>query len=284
MGPWSSPCSPSRPRRLAPGRRSPADGAAAGAGSLLKSWRLGPELRVGAGARLADPINAVFADFLCEDEPSLELSIFDGHLAMNGVRVAPCADLALAPLLEGTLLGFAARTRRDCTPLHAGAIEFEGRGLLLLGDKGSGKSTLAASLGRYFTDELAFVEHGTTTLRAFPKAATIKAGSFALFEESRTWSDAVRGPVRYHQPPERADPEAALALSALVFPHYAPGAGRCVELDPVEAAAALIAQLFGGLARHVGAAQTVRALSGLPACALHFGSTEQAAELLRRWR
>ncbi|MCK6552936.1 hypothetical protein L6R52_44340, partial [Myxococcota bacterium] len=193
---------------------------------------------------------------------------------------------SLAPTLEAMLVGWSVRTRADAAALHTGAVELAGRAVLLVGGKGSGKSTLAAYLGgapdgaSYLGDELSFVRYGSTAVDAFPKAATLKRGSFALFPESETHVDLIRGFVRYHLPPRRA-PSAAhvVPIVMTIFPRWTEGAAEVVatELDPAEVSLLLVSQSFGGLERDPRMLPLVARLAQLPAFRLEYPDSASAA-------
>ncbi|HWD55301.1 MAG TPA: hypothetical protein VG346_09260 [Acidimicrobiales bacterium] len=73
---------------------------------------------------------------------------------------------------------------------HAGGLEADGTGVLVPGASGSGKSTLTAGLARaglgYLSDELVALELDGAVpgrLLPYPKAITLKPGSFAVLAE-----------------------------------------------------------------------------------------------------
>ena len=83
--------------------------------------------------------------------------------------------------------------------MHAGAIEWRDRVVLLPGVSNAGKSTLVAGLvragARYLTDEAACLDHETLVVRPFPKAIALDPGSFPLFEPARPVVDPALIPV-----------------------------------------------------------------------------------------
>lgn len=68
--------------------------------------------------------------------------------------------------------------------LHAGAVERDGRSLLLVGSSGKGKSTLTAALVQrgwgYLTDEVAIIDQVTRGVVPYPKALDLEAHSLFL--------------------------------------------------------------------------------------------------------
>lgn len=207
----------------------------------------------------------------------------------NGVPVVRVSsEDELAPLVEGTLMGHAVRTRTDCAALHAASVQCDGRGLLMPGGKGSGKSTLALCLAEsgctYLSDEVAFVRFDDAGLEAFPKAVTLKEGSFGLFPDCRTCSDPVRGPVRYHVPRHRADAaNGACAVDSIIFPLYDAGASRISvsTLQPEQLAALLVRQCFDGLERSPRTLDLLGRLSARPGYCIEYPHARAAARVVR---
>ena len=71
--------------------------------------------------------------------------------------------------------------------LHAAAVAHNGRAIMVPANALSGKSTLAAGLVErgcgYLTDELVIIHPRNCKIVPFPKALSLKKGSFALFEQ-----------------------------------------------------------------------------------------------------
>lgn len=72
--------------------------------------------------------------------------------------------------------------------VHAGVVASPAREAMIFpGDSGSGKTTLVAGLARkgfaYLSDEAAAIDPVSRRVYAFPKALTLKRGSFALFPD-----------------------------------------------------------------------------------------------------
>ena len=96
--------------------------------------------------------------------------------------------LADADLLDA-LVGRLNRLSFDLDPLrlhlHCAALDLHGTGILLAGASGSGKSTISVELisqgAAYLTDECVSVLPGSSTVFAYPKPITLKAGSLEYF-------------------------------------------------------------------------------------------------------
>lgn len=140
--------------------------------------------------------------------------------------------------------------------LHAAALAWRGRGLVLPGATGSGKSTLAAFFMHrdfaFLTDELAHVPSGSDRLEGFTVPFKIK----------QTGVDALTGhvPLTEHAtlkgvhdvlvPPGVLGCVASVPLSAIVFPRHQPdGTFRLTRLSPAQTALQLMKYLVNGSSR-----------------------------------
>ncbi len=133
--------------------------------------------------------------------------------------------------------------------LHAGALELDGTGLLLVGEPGSGKSTLTAALAlagaRLLSDEFGILMPAERLLLPLPKPVALKNRSIDLI---RGWSAEARlGPVYRkthkgdvaHLAPDRTAVDgrhAPVQPSLIVFPRWQDG--RAASLEEVGAAEA----------------------------------------------
>lgn len=94
-----------------------------------------------------------------------------------------------AKAIEETLrdLNLLATTRTSgAVLLHAGAVEFDGRVVVVTGESGRGKSTLTAALvragGAYLTDELVIIDPEDLWVRPYPKPLDLDPTSLELLE------------------------------------------------------------------------------------------------------
>jgi len=226
-------------------------------------------------------LDAVFGAMRSESPAdSIDRVTFDARELSDGrwMVYADCIPLVHAaahdrlPLVvESVLTHYAAQHSTSCAVFHAGVVIRNGKGILLPGERGSGKSTttlwLAQQGATYYSDDHAFVRYADHRLVPFPKAVTLKEGSFPLFEETRTLSDAIRGPVRYVLPPSAVrDVSATSSIDAIIFPQYdATVSVESRRVDPPVAALALVQQCFGGMEGGESKLRVLKELSSLPA-------------------
>ncbi len=243
----------------------------------------GPALEVGSGLRTVEPnpdAGPVVLDAIaCGDQI---------RVTVDGVPVGTPPGPDLVPLVEASFSHLSGSRTRDWAILHAAAVRWDGQVLILPAERRSGKSTLSLALGlagaEYLGDDLLFLHYDEPSLMGFPKAVTLKEGSFALFPDAPTRQDPFRGPVRYLLPPRPLHGPIALDPSSarLVFPHYlADNTPRAVPLEPEIAALSLLQQAFGGVGVDRRLLSVVRRLTALRPVLLSYPSTEAALDLLR---
>lgn len=267
--------------------------------AIDRGWRLGPDVLVHAkGTLIRHAIDTVFSnlsndDALATAKTSLtfELRRADEariRLYANGLPIVSLTgELELTPALEGTLVGCAVRKRADSAALHAGVVEVGGRGVVISGQKGAGKSTLVLTMandgGRYLGDEVAFVRYDDAMIDAFPKAATLKEGSFSLFPEVTTHQDVVRGRVRYHRPASAARYGHRSSIDLIVFPCWSEDqqATAIEEVPAAEVALELIRASFGGLERDRRMLSLVRRLAQVPAYRIAYSDARTASQAIQ---
>lgn len=139
------------------------------------------------------------------------------------------------------------RRTDDFLLIHAGAVVApSGAGVLLPGASGSGKTSLVAGLVRagfsYLSDEAGVIDPVTGKLYPFPRALTIKSGSFGNFPElAGARADLSPTRVEWHVRPEDLAPEAGALggpseIKFVVAPRYDADASTAVTpLPPAEA-------------------------------------------------
>jgi HprK-related kinase A len=219
-------------------------------------------------------------------------------VAIRGDYVLP--DAAPLPLAQGLLaaemgmnLQMALGQKRYLL-LHAGAVERDGRALLLTGASGAGKSTLSALLGeagwRFMGDEFALLDPESGLLHPFPRAISLKNQSLALFDGAAperlgpVLTGTPKGMIRHLRPPADAiagmDEPARPAL--ILFPRF----GRDFEGEtrPVGAAETFV-RLTQASTNYVALGERgFDALTGLvaatPSFAIDYRSGEEAAALV----
>lgn len=264
----------------------------------IRTWQLGPGFFVSApdGTPLSAATDLVFGRMLAtRPAPETALQVrLDARRVGVGWQVClddlpvvrASSDNNLPPVVEGTMTACAVRTRTDSAAFHAGLVEIDGRAVMLPGEKGSGKSTLALWLAqhgaKYLSDEVVFVRFDDRRVEGFPKAATLKEGSFPLFSEAPTWYAPLRGMVRYYDPPSWLPPFHALPrVDLIVVPRYQPASGPTITpLAPHETALVLAQVCFGGLGRDPRILGVAAELASVPARLLEYPSAEAAGRAL----
>jgi HprK-related kinase A len=129
--------------------------------------------------------------------------------------------------------------------LHAGAVERDGRALILPAMPGSGKSTLTAALiargWRLLSDEFGLLDHQSGRLHPLPRAIPLKNRSIDVIR--RFWPDADIGPVftrtRKGDVAHLRPPAASLIRQAepadpawILFPQYVSGSPVQIGRQP----------------------------------------------------
>ena len=207
---------------------------------------------------------------------------------LDGLRAAAFETAAhIPPFLETLVCQFLIQHRADRIPIHAAGVASAAGVVLMPGEKGSGKSTLSLWLAQrgyaYFGDELLWIDPTSALLEPYPKAAAIKAGSFALFDEAEIFDSPTRGPLRYFAPGERAAPlDTARPAARIVFPHFNREEPAGVyPLCPEETLLYLSQMLFGGLARRPERFPALARLAQTPAVLAVYRDAREIEEWLR---
>lgn len=129
---------------------------------------------------------------------------------------------------------------RDYAVLHAGAVAWQGRGVVLPAEMDVGKSTLVTALVGdgfgYLSDEFAPIGLDDGLVYAYPSPIGLDPGSFPLFPELKPeLATEFDDPTHWYVPtaPEPVSARQGLTPAAVVFPSYVPGAPCCLtRLDP----------------------------------------------------
>ena len=105
----------------------------------------------------------------------------NGRRTMRGIT----RSRAVERVLQDLNLAAISQTRESIL-LHAGAVELEGRVIVIAGVSGQGKSTLTAALVRsgfsYVTDELVIIDPSTGFVRPYLKPLDLGAESLKMLE------------------------------------------------------------------------------------------------------
>ena len=152
----------------------------------------------------------------------------------------------------------AARVGEPRATFHAGAVSFEGRGILLPGPKRSGKSVLTLGLllkgCRYLAGDVAVLEHRSLELvPSSSRGVSVRRAALALFPEledrwTRLPTDPEGGPLQQvaFTSPARIGSRMSepCRVDVVVFPVYDATAGG-VHLEPLSPGQAVLQLLEG---------------------------------------
>jgi hypothetical protein len=209
------------------------------------------------------------------------------HLPGGDSEETPVGREHLVPILERAVNQRFAESIAGHLVLHAAAVACGGKAVLLPAPSGSGKTTLAAALVErgcgYLTDELALLNLRTAEVAPYPKALSVKAGSFGYFERLGAPS---AGTGNWYLDPERLRAGSVvrrpLRVGGVVFPRYQPGVAAEFEpLTPGETVIALFANTVNTV-RHKerGFDFLVRLALQVHGYRLVFGDREKVCEAL----
>lgn len=134
---------------------------------------------------------------------------------------------------------------RDHLVVHAGAVSWGRRGIVLPAPPDHGKTTLAAGLTRaglsYLTDEAAMIDPATGQLHPYPRALWFEPPTLRLFPEVRRSLPAdcrVDGRSHYQISPDDLRPGAVggpCRIRYVIAPRYTKGSST--SLEPISKAA-----------------------------------------------
>ncbi len=174
------------------------------------------------------------------------------------------------------------RARPDLVWLHAGAVAWRGRAVLVSGRSGRGKSTVVTALGRlgwhFFSDDVTPWDPQAGMVWPFPQTPMFRVNpgrevpAENVAELGKVVADL--GPAGLGRAP--------LPVSALIFPQYSPA--QAAGLLPCSGGAAALELLQNCLNFSVSREQTFHHLCNLvkplPAYHLRFRDGDEAARLL----
>ncbi len=222
-------------------------------------------------------------------------------VAIRGDYILPDAvPLALAHGLLAAEMGMnlqMALGQKRYLLLHASSVERDGKALLMTGASGSGKSTLSAILGergwRFMGDEFALLDMEDGRLHPFPRAVSLKNQAVLVLEEivgadrfGPVLRNTPKGTIRHLRPHDEAiarmrEPAKPVLI---LFPQY--GRGLQAAVRPV-GQAEIFVRLTQASTNYValgerGYGALCRLVTGTPARAIDYSSTEAAVTLIDR--
>lgn len=210
--------------------------------------------------------NVVVADTL-----SVVDSAKDGprrfRLYLNGSKLSSWPDLAALPSIVLSEINKVAIERPEGRLLlHAGAVERDGRVIVIAGDSGQGKSTLTAALLQrgysYVTDELVAIDPSNLDVLRFPKPLSLDRTSLDLLDIDEPAASGPSGkgdidPARFGQISQGG------RLSLIVLLNPAPEAAlQAAITSPVTSLLELLSCTFLSSFEHPTALDELAALAG----------------------
>ena len=203
----------------------------------------------------------------------------DGVLINEG-RMMPRIERQINQYLVGAL--------GDRLLLHAGAAVGAGRAVILPATAGAGKTSLVAGLVRrgcgYLTDELVILHARTSSIVPFPKAMSLKEGSFALFESLGPDPTGPEHDRVWYLDPERLRPGSVVKrptpISWVIFPRFE--AGTKTRIEPLTVGETVLGLFENTVntARHKekGLDRLIGIAKRAPGYRLVFGDLDEACE------
>lgn len=160
---------------------------------------------------------------------------------------------------------------RECLAIHAGAVSWNGAGIILPAPQDSGKTTLSAGLigagFSYLCDEAALIDVKTGELSPFPRPLSMEPSSVRLIPGlANKVESSFGGPTRrqFHVLPEDLGPGPvgeSCPVRYVVAPTYAKGADT--DLEPMSRADAVVTMARNSFNLKRFGRRGVRILAGL---------------------
>ncbi len=252
------------------------------------------------GARADRIVDFLFRDTLSDDDvvPHATFCLAPGadpaKLAVDrdgAMAYESDSDAELAEYLLGDVTVQLADKSRDGLVFHAGALAWNGRGVLVPGAIGACKTTLTAWLVTrgldYLTDEMVWVPDGTNSIHGFTRPLNVKKPSRLPLQEifdfekhaaqilSSAWIDLI--------PPAVLKPDNTLSaprINLIVFPSYQPACTPQIQpLSKAQAGFALLQTLVNArnLPEH-GFPEAARLAQLAPAYQARYSDLQQIQE------
>ena len=160
----------------------------------------------------------------------------DGRFSVGADGDPPVAGLTrgdLPTFVMETVVRGLIKDLTTAVALHAGAVTYNGKAVLIAGPTGAGKSSLVAWLigsgFDYHSDEIALLFAGGTTILGLPRTLVLKPGSAdnILALPSYQGAKSVVGGEHVMLRPRFLKPQEAKPhpCGLIIFPRYEPGSG-----------------------------------------------------------
>lgn len=220
-------------------------------------------------------------------------------LFVNGAAYTSCGALyEVPPMTVGALAYLAVHRSAATYAVHAAAVRWGDRCILLPGDAGTGKSTLVAVLAaegfEVLADDTVVFEHGTCAMRPVPLGVCVKPGSWPslwrYYPELRTqpiYRRADGKTVKYivtNTAGRRPVGRESCRVDVVVYPQYQASARPSLTtLDRPAALSRLLHcfYLLQGMLDEDAVEGLIEWISAPPCYELRYGSASEIVETLR---
>lgn len=192
------------------------------------------------------------------------------------------------PLLEREINQYLVGALGDQLLLHGAAGGYGRLAIILPATGGSGKTSLVARLVQrgcgYLTDELVILHARTSSIVPFPKAMSLKEGSFSLFESLGPDPTGPEYDRVWYLDPERLRPGSVVKrptpIGWVVFPRFASGAKTRIEALTVGETVLGLFENTVNMARHKekGLDRLIGIARKAPGYRLVFGDLDEACK------
>jgi len=249
---------------------------------------------------LANQIDSLFAHIEVHDQQPLKNFTLI-QAAHKHVLLADGSELFRDPLFENVkgylvheILKLSYPNTEWLAMIHAMAVAYGEKAVVMPAPSGYGKSTLTAALLKegfsYLGDDLVPIQRGTHHITPLLTSLSIKKGSWQLLDthypelnELPVYNSRERH-VRYLNPSRYMKTRAHLPVTALVFPRYQ--AGQSATLKPISATEALQRLIenevwLGNPLENDIVSEFLTWLSGIPCFSFDYGELEQAVQKIQ---
>lgn len=196
----------------------------------------------------------------------------------------------IMPVLEREINQYLVGALGDRLLVHGAAAKYGKRAVVLPATAGAGKTSLVGGLVQracgYLTDELVILHRRTSSIVPFPKAMSLKEGSFALFESLGPDPTGPEYDRVWYLDPEWLRPGSVVKrptpIGWVVFPRFESGAKTRIEALTVGETVLGLFENAVNIARHkeAGLDRLIAIARKAPGYRLVFGDLDDACKTI----